>query len=105
VPLATGARDHAASVGLSPAEAVWARGQQWTSPYVPNCADHGLARLAPVSFRSTGGAGVDIRCDLALIGVGAVFADAGYTTSNLAQGAMIQEMICRVAPGSRRCSR
>jgi len=48
------------------------------------------------------------RIGLALIGVGAVSADAGYTTSNLGEGAMMQEMISRaacVAPGSGRCSR
>ena len=30
-----------------------------------------------------------------MIGVGAVSADAGYTTSNLAEAAMMQEMIAR----------
>jgi DeoR family fructose operon transcriptional repressor len=54
-----------------------------------------LATIGPVSFRATGGADLDISCDLALIGVGAVEADAGYTTSNLAEAAMMQEMISR----------
>ena len=48
-------------------------------------------------FRANGGAELDISCDLALIGVGAVAADAGYTTSNLAEAAMMQEMISRAA--------
>ncbi|WJK43444.1 hypothetical protein O7608_14185 [Solwaraspora sp. WMMA2056] len=54
-----------------------------------------LATIGPVSFRANGGAELDIRCDLALIGVGAVDADAGFTTSNLAEAAMMQEMISR----------
>jgi DeoR family transcriptional regulator, fructose operon transcriptional repressor len=54
-----------------------------------------LATIGPVSFRANGGAELDISCDLALIGVGAVAADAGYTTSNLAEAAMMQEMISR----------
>jgi DeoR family fructose operon transcriptional repressor len=56
-----------------------------------------LATIGPVSFRATGGADLDISCDLALIGVGAVSADAGYTTSNLSEAAMMQEMISRAA--------
>jgi DeoR family fructose operon transcriptional repressor len=54
-----------------------------------------LATIGPVSFRANGGAELDISCDLALIGVGAVSADAGYTTSNLAEAAMMREMISR----------
>lgn len=56
-----------------------------------------LATIGPVSFRANGGAELDISCDLALIGVGAVAADAGYTTSNLSEAAMMQEMISRAA--------
>ena len=56
-----------------------------------------LATIGPVSFRATGGADLDVRCDLALIGVGAIAADAGYTTSNVAEAAMMQEMISRAA--------
>jgi DeoR family glycerol-3-phosphate regulon repressor/DeoR family fructose operon transcriptional repressor len=56
-----------------------------------------LATIGPVSFRANTGADLDISCDLALIGVGAVSADAGYTTSNLAEAAMMQEMISRAA--------
>ena len=56
-----------------------------------------LATVGPVSFRAAGGSELDISCDLALIGVGAVSAVAGYTTSNLAEAAMMQEMISRAA--------
>ncbi|HWS35438.1 MAG TPA: DeoR/GlpR family DNA-binding transcription regulator [Actinoplanes sp.] len=56
-----------------------------------------LATVGPVSFRTAGGADLDITCDLALIGVGAVAADAGFTTSNIAEAAMMQEMISRAA--------
>jgi DeoR family fructose operon transcriptional repressor len=54
-----------------------------------------LATFGPVSFRAAGGSDLDISCDLALIGVGAVSAVAGYTTSNLAEAAMMREMISR----------
>jgi DeoR family fructose operon transcriptional repressor len=54
-----------------------------------------LASVGPVSFRVAGGSELDISCDLALIGVGAVSAVAGYTTSNLAEAAMMREMISR----------
>ena len=56
-----------------------------------------LATIGPVSFRTTGGADLGVSCDLALIGVGAIAADAGYTTSNLAEAAMMQEMMSRAA--------
>jgi DeoR family glycerol-3-phosphate regulon repressor/DeoR family fructose operon transcriptional repressor len=56
-----------------------------------------LATIGPVSLRASSGVELDISCDLALIGVGAVSADAGYTTSNLAEAAMMREMISRAA--------
>jgi DeoR family glycerol-3-phosphate regulon repressor/DeoR family fructose operon transcriptional repressor len=56
-----------------------------------------LATVGPVSFRAAGGSELDVSCDLALIGVGAVSAVAGYTTSNLAEAAMMQEMMSRAA--------
>jgi DeoR family glycerol-3-phosphate regulon repressor/DeoR family fructose operon transcriptional repressor len=56
-----------------------------------------LTTIGPVSFRAAGGAELDISCDLALIGVGAVSADGGYTTSHLGEAAMMQEMISRAA--------
>lgn len=56
-----------------------------------------LATIGPVSFRVAGGSELDISCDLALIGVGAISPVAGYTTSNLAEAAMMREMISRAA--------
>lgn len=56
-----------------------------------------LATIGPVSFRANTGTELDVSCDLALIGVGAISADAGYTTSNLAEAAMMQEMLSRAA--------
>lgn len=53
------------------------------------------ATTGPVAFTMTaGGPEVDIRCDLALIAVGAVD-EAGYSTSNLGDAAMMSEMIER----------
>jgi DeoR family transcriptional regulator, fructose operon transcriptional repressor len=54
-----------------------------------------LATVGPVRFRAEGGSELDISCDLALIGVGAVSPVAGYTTSNLSEAAMMREMISR----------
>lgn len=52
--------------------------------------------IGPVQFAVSERRGdVDVRCDVAMIGVGAVSADAGFTTSNLAEGAMMAEMIER----------
>lgn len=56
-----------------------------------------LTTIGPVSFRAAGGSELDISCDLALIGVGAVSAVAGYTTSHLAEAAMMREMMSRAA--------
>jgi DeoR family transcriptional regulator, fructose operon transcriptional repressor len=56
-----------------------------------------LATVGPVSFPIAGGTELDISCDLALIGVGAISSKAGYTTSNLAEAVMMQEMIARAA--------
>jgi DeoR family transcriptional regulator, fructose operon transcriptional repressor len=53
-----------------------------------------LATIGPVSFRAAGGSELDVSCDLALIGVGAVSV-AGYTMGNLAEAAMMREMISR----------
>ncbi|ALX66450.1 DeoR/GlpR family DNA-binding transcription regulator [Microbacterium sp. XT11] len=53
------------------------------------------ATTGPVTFTMTpGGPEVDIRCDLALIAVGAVD-ESGYSTSNLGDAAMMSEMIQR----------
>lgn len=56
-----------------------------------------LTTIGPVSFRAPDGGELDISCDLALIGVGAVSATAGFTTSNLGEAAMMREMISRAA--------
>jgi DeoR family transcriptional regulator, fructose operon transcriptional repressor len=55
------------------------------------------ATIGPVTLRAAGGAELDIRCDLAFIGVGAVSADAGYSTSNLGEAGMMREMMSRAA--------
>jgi DeoR family transcriptional regulator, fructose operon transcriptional repressor len=54
-----------------------------------------LATIGPVSFRANGGNELDISCDMAFIGVGAVAVDGGFTTSNLAEATMMQEMMSR----------
>jgi DeoR family transcriptional regulator, fructose operon transcriptional repressor len=57
-----------------------------------------MATIGPVTFPNTlNGAHVDIRCDLALIAVGAVSTDSGYSTSNLGEAAMMREMMDRAA--------
>jgi len=56
------------------------------------------ATTGPVSFQSAQRRReLDIRCDLALIAVGAVSVDGGYSTSNLGEGEMMSEMIERAA--------
>lgn len=57
-----------------------------------------LATTGATSLRvATGGADLDIRCDLALIAVGAVSSQAGYTTNNVGEGAMMSEMMSRAS--------
>lgn len=53
-----------------------------------------LATVGRVTLR-TAGDDLDISCDLGFIGVGAVSAGVGYTTSNLAEAAMMREMMAR----------
>jgi DeoR family transcriptional regulator, fructose operon transcriptional repressor len=53
------------------------------------------ATLGPVRFPSWNQPEVDIRCDLALIGVGAISADVGFSTSNLVEASMMSEMMDR----------
>lgn len=56
------------------------------------------ATTGPVSFQSGHTAReLDIRCDLALIAVGAVSVDGGYSTSNLHEGEMMGDMIERAS--------
>ncbi|WP_235866118.1 DeoR/GlpR family DNA-binding transcription regulator [Serinibacter arcticus] len=52
------------------------------------------ATVGPVSFRQPEGE-LDVRCDLALIGVGALAVDQGLSTSNLAEASMMGSMIRR----------
>jgi DeoR/GlpR family transcriptional regulator of sugar metabolism len=54
------------------------------------------ATVGPVRFPAwTYGPEIDIRCDLALIGVGAVAVEPGYSTSNLAEASMMSDMMDR----------
>lgn len=56
------------------------------------------ATVGPVSFGAAENAGkVSIRSDLALIGIGAVSVDQGWSTSNLSEAAMMSAMIERSA--------
>lgn len=56
----------------------------------------GQSTVGPVAFAfSESGATVDLHCDIGLISVGAVSAETGYSTSNLAEGVMMSEMIAR----------
>lgn len=58
----------------------------------------GQSTVGPVSFRVAGrNADLELHCDLALISVGAVSADAGYSTSNVAEAVMMGEMISRAS--------
>ncbi|HEY0186963.1 MAG TPA: DeoR/GlpR family DNA-binding transcription regulator [Cellulomonas sp.] len=53
------------------------------------------ATIGPVRFPSWNQPEVDIRCDLALIGVGAISVDLGFSTSNLVEASMMTEMMDR----------
>lgn len=54
--------------------------------------------IGPVSFHSsTGNHDLDVQCDLALLGVGAVSAETGYSTSNLEEATMMSEMMARAS--------
>ncbi|MFV0428393.1 MAG: DeoR/GlpR family DNA-binding transcription regulator [Arachnia sp.] len=53
------------------------------------------ATIGPVTFRDTTGENFTVQCDLALIGVGAVSAANGYTTSNLGEATMMREMMAK----------
>jgi len=58
----------------------------------------GQSTVGPVSFRVAGrNSDLELRCDLALISVGAVSADVGYSTSNVAEAVMMGEMISRAS--------
>lgn len=52
--------------------------------------------VGPVAFQTVGGgAEMDVQCDLVLLGIGAVSIATGYSTSNLEEAAMMNEMIAR----------
>lgn len=58
----------------------------------------GQSTVGPVRLQVSNGSGVselDLHCDIALISVGAVSAAGGYSTSNLAEAAMMNDMISR----------
>ncbi|MEL7974317.1 DeoR/GlpR family DNA-binding transcription regulator [Isoptericola sp. F-RaC21] len=54
------------------------------------------ATVGPVRIPATAdGPEIDIRCDVALIGVGAVSVESGYSTSNVAEASMMSDMMDR----------
>ena len=54
--------------------------------------------VGPVAFQTVaGGSELDVQCDLALLGVGAVSIESGYSTSNLEEAAMMNEMMLRAS--------
>lgn len=56
------------------------------------------ATVGPVAFPVAAGRNeLDIQCDLALIAVGAVSSEKGYSTSNLGEAAMMSEMMGRAS--------
>ena len=56
------------------------------------------ATIGPIAFPSTLGlGGLEIQCDLAIIVVGGVSIAAGYSTGNLHEAAMMNEMLSRAA--------
>jgi DeoR family fructose operon transcriptional repressor len=58
----------------------------------------GQATIGPIGFQfSDTGNDLDLHCDLALISVGAVSAESGFSTSNLAEALMMSEMVSRAS--------
>lgn len=56
------------------------------------------ATIGPIAFPSAPGAdGLEIQCDLAIIVVGGVSITSGYSTSNLHEAAMMNEMLNRAS--------
>jgi DeoR family transcriptional regulator, fructose operon transcriptional repressor len=56
------------------------------------------ATIGPIAFPSTlGSDGLEIQCDLAIIAVGGVSITAGYSTGNLHEATMMNEMLSRAA--------
>lgn len=57
----------------------------------------GQATVGPISFRAEGSTrDIDIKCDLAIIGIGALSA-AGYSTSHLSEAVMMGQMMTHAA--------
>jgi DeoR/GlpR family transcriptional regulator of sugar metabolism len=54
---------------------------------------HTQSTTGPVRFPAADGYDVTISADLALVAVGAVSAEGGYTTSNLSEAVMMREMM------------
>jgi DeoR family fructose operon transcriptional repressor len=55
----------------------------------------GQSTVGPVSFQLGGGRDMQLRCDIAIVSVGAVSAGVGYSTSNLSEAVMMGEMMQR----------
>ena len=53
------------------------------------------ATIGPVTLPTAGGENLEIECDIALIAVGGVSIDGGYSVSNFAEAAMFREMMKR----------
>jgi DeoR/GlpR family transcriptional regulator of sugar metabolism len=55
------------------------------------------ATIGPVALPIVGGEEIHIQCDIALISVGGVSAQGGYSVSNLAEASMFKEMIYKAS--------
>ena len=53
------------------------------------------ATIGPVTLPTAGGENFEIECDIALIAVGGVSIDGGYSVSNFAEASMFREMMKR----------
>ena len=53
------------------------------------------ATIGPVTLPTAGGENLEIECDIALIAVGGVSIDGGYSVSNFAEASMFREMMKR----------
>lgn len=54
-----------------------------------------VATIGPVTLPTAGGENLEIECDIALIAVGGVSIDGGYSVSNFAEASMFREMMKR----------
>ena len=53
------------------------------------------ATVGPVSLATVGGENLEIECDIAMIAVGGVSVEGGYSVSNFAEASMFKEMMKR----------